>query len=420
MAHNLRNIMQKIGFGGIYRCSTSNTMKTSHLELQPILENMKTMQDFDNHDLIALQYHETTDTIFSAFVHRTYRGQSQGGLRLHAYPNDNDLLFDGLRLSSGMSYKNALAGLWWGGGKGIINKPLQPFCRESLFRDYGKFISKLQGVYVTAEDVGTTTLDTKAVLSETRFVTCIPIENGGSGNPSKMTAQGVVSALKVGLENQNRTISDVKIAIQGAGNVSYHIIDNLIDEKVRQLIVTDPDPKRLDAISTLYNNKRYPGKEIKLSLYNSNVLDFESLDVDVLMPCALGGTINKSTIPTIRASLICGAANNQLLESSDDKLLKEHNITYLPDYVINRMGIVNCCNEQYGSLKNDPMKDHHYDPLYQNSIPSMIQTILENSQRTDTGTAEVANQLAYKFVMEPNPIYGFSRCQEIIKEVFQK
>lgn len=420
MSHNLKNIVRKIGFGGIYRCSTSNTMKTSHLELEPILANMKTMQDFDNHDLIALQYHETTDTIFSAFVHRTYRGQSQGGLRLHTYLNDNELLFDGLRLSSGMSYKNALAGLWWGGGKGIVVKPQQPFCRESLFRDYGKFISKLQGVYVTAEDVGTTTLDTKAVLSETRFVTCIPTENGGSGNPSKMTAQGVVSALKVGLENQNKSITDVKIAIQGAGNVSYHIIDSLIDENVKQLIVTDPDSKRLDAISTLYYNKRRPGKEIKLSLYDSNVLDFESLDVDVLMPCALGGTINKSTIPKIKATLICGAANNQLLEPSDDLLLKKHNITYLPDYVINRMGIVNCCNEQYGSLKNDPMKDHHYDPLYQNSIPSMIQTILEKSRRTDTGTAAVANQLASKSVMEPNPIYGFSRCQEIIKEVFQK
>lgn len=409
--NSLKQIVKKVGFGGIYRHGT--TIRCSHPELEPIRSILQNIPDYDNHDLVAFQYNQTTDSLFSAFVHRTNRGQSQGGLRFYDYDSDHDLLFDGLRLSVGMSRKNALAGLWWGGGKGIVTKPSEPYCRDTLFQNYGKFISRLRGVYVTAEDVGTSTIDTKNVLSETRFVTCIPPECGGSGNPSQMTGHGVVAALQTSLQHIHKPIEETSVAIQGAGNVSYHIIEELLDLSVKRMYVTDVSMEQLQKIQTLRDQKE---TTTDLILKEASSVDFESLPVDCLMPCAMGGTINKNTIPTISAKMICGAANNQLLESDDDMLLKERGIVYLPDFVINRMGIVNCCNEQYGILSSDPLKENHFNPTNPHSIPTVINMILNTSG--NIGNATIAERLADRLIEEPNPIYGKDRCENIITEIF--
>ena len=358
----MKRILREIGFGAIYR-DQHNVVRTTHKQLKPMVELLRSMPDYDDHDMIALQYNERANTVFSAFVHRTYRGQAQGGLRLSEYPTMKDLLFDGIRLSTGMSRKNALAGLWWGGGKGIILKPDQTYDREKLFNDYGTFISKLRGSYVTAEDVGTTPVDMKNILKETRFVTCIPEDSGGSGNPSEMTATGVVVAIGQILD---KPYDETRVAIQGAGNVSQHIVKQLAERGIGEIHISDLEPNKLTKVREIFSQHSVNKNAMIVTIVNGDVL---RRDVDILIPCAMGGCLNDDSIPNIRAKYVVGAANNQLEKSRNDLDLKLRGIVYVPDFVVNRMGIVNCCNEQFGSLKNDPMKASHYDPSHPSSIP---------------------------------------------------
>jgi leucine dehydrogenase len=411
--NSLRAIMKKVRFGAIYRDSKNNTIKTTHKELKPLKKLLLSMPDYDHHDCIALEYNELQDTIFSAFIHRTYRGQAQGGLRFAPYGSVQDFLFDGVRLSTGMSRKNALAGLWWGGGKGIIVEPKHKIVdREILFNDYGKFISRLRGSYVTAEDVGTSTTDMKNILKESRFVTCLPKENGGSGNPSEMTAKGVVSAIDQIIE---KPYTELKVAIQGAGNVSKFVVKELLKRKVSEITISDINTQRLDEVREIFSKFNSNKNAVMVTIVNADIM---SRDVDVLVPCAMGGVLNDSTIPKIRAKYVVGAANNQLEKAINDVDLKMRGIVYIPDFVINRMGIVNCCNEQFGILQDDPLKDSHYDPKNPTSIPSVVRKVLERSKSAMfEGTNEIANKIADQHLMVPNPIYGSSRVGSIINQV---
>lgn len=399
----------------------SQKVVPSHKQLQPIADFLNNdKRDFMKHEGLFFQLTDKYDIIQGAFVHRTNRGQAAGGVRYWNYDNMEDYFRDGLRLAKGMTYKNALAGLWWGGGKGVMlhnpefdKKDRQ--IRDYVYSEYGLFLSTLNGCYVTAEDVGTHVEDMAKIFSGTRFTTCIPGTLGGSGNPSAPTAKGVATGIEAALEfTNNGTIEGKYIAVQGAGNVGKPLINYLFERGAKKVIVADINQDNINKVK-----KRFAGKnlETRLVTKTDNSILFE--DVDVVSPCATGATLNPKTIPNIKAKIICGAANNQLEDSDRDGLsIFERGIIYIPDFLTNRMGIVNCANEQYGYVNDDSLIENHFSREWKYSVYQMAMQVLEESKKTQTPPAVTANKLADKLSLENHPIMGH-RSQKVIDSLVE-
>jgi len=367
--------------------------------LRPLQAFLELSQDFAQHEGVFIGREDEIQTLFFAFVHDTRRGLAQGGLRFWRYENIADVLVDGLRLAQGMTRKNALAGLWWGGGKGII--PLPPGLkmpdelplsseRRKLFEAYGRFIASLGGVYYTAEDVGTKTADMDAILSQNRFTTCISTKLGGSGNPSPFTAQGVFRGMQAAwyFLTGADILKGVRVAVQGVGNVGRPLIE-LLDEAGAQIWITDVNEQALQTLVAPKPHLRVVAPE-----------DIFDLDVDILAPCARGGVINARTIPRLKARLICGAANNILLEERyDPQRLLQHGISFVPDYVCNRMGITNCCDEWLGYLAEDVRVAA--ERVYPDTL-----RVLRHARHLVIPPTQAANELADIAASELHPILG--------------
>jgi len=356
-----------------------------------------------------------SNALLGAFIHRTVRGQAAGGLRHWPYPTVEAFVRDGLRLALAMTRKNALSGLWWGGGKGIICRGLDSdyqndHYRETLYAEYGEFVSSLRGSYITAEDAGTTPSDIMKVFSKTRFTTCVAPHAGGSGNPSGPTARGVLSAMEAALEHLDQgTLKGKRIAMQGAGNVAKFMIEGLIERGVEQVIATDIDSDRVALL-----RKVFDGKQVKLHVSQIGDLQIFSEPCDIFVPNALGGVLNPDTIPLIQAKIVCGAANNQLLHDMRDiTALEAQGITYVPDFLCNRMGIVHCANEQYGQVPGDPNIERHLGRTWENSIFLITKRVLAAAVQEATSTSTAANQLADTLSLDPHPLWGH-RGKQII------
>ncbi len=367
--------------------------------LAPLRAFVELSQDFARHEAIFIGTETDIPTLFFAFVHDTRRGLSQGGLRYRTYDNVASILEDGLRLSRGMTRKNALAGLWWGGGKGILprtpqmNHPqyLTPGAprRLEVFKAYARFVASLNGVYYTAEDIGTKTSDMDAMLSQNRFQTCISALVGGSGNPSPATARGVFWAMQAAWRflTGSERLQGVKVAVQGAGNVGGVLI-RLLDDAGAQVWTCDVNEEVLAQLSEERPQIRVvPPKDIL------------ALEVDILAPCAIGDQINVTTIPTLKARLVCGAANNILGEPRDAERLKERGIAFVPDYVCNRMGITNCADEWQGYLAQD------VQIAAQRLYPDTLR-ILRHARNLVTTTTAAADELADIAACELHPQLG--------------
>ncbi len=384
-------------------------MFASHDQLQSIAVFISNdNRDFMKHEGAFFQLTKEHDILQGAFVHRTNRGQAAGGVRYWHYETMEDYLRDGLRLAKGMTRKNALAGLWWGGGKGVMaaNPRVDkndPKIREAVYKEYGELMSALKGCYVTAEDVGTNVADMANIFSKTRFTTCIPESLGGSGNPSVPTARGVVAGMEAAIEFLGEGDLEGKtIAVQGMGNVAEPLIKFLFEKKVKKIIAADIFPKVVENITLKYSHKNL---EANVVGKNSTWI-FEQL-CDVLSPCATGAILNPKTIPLIKAKVICGAANNQLEDSKRDGLeVFNKGIIYVPDFLTNRMGIVNCANEDAGYVHNDPMFEQHLQRDWEYSIFKMTQKVLQKSIASAIPTADVALEMADKLSLENNPIFG--------------
>jgi leucine dehydrogenase len=376
--------------------------RLSHKELAPLRALFELSHDFSRHEAVFFGREPGIETIFTAFVHDTRRGLAQGGLRLWKYDSMVDLLSDGLRLSQGMTRKNALAGLNWGGGKGII--PLPPTApsvvdyhqpqfaeeRQRLFEAYGRFVASLDGVYYTAEDMGTVTSDMNVLLGRNRFTTCIAADRGGSGNPSAHTAWGVYRAMQAGWLHLHGTedLKGVRVAVQGAGNVGAPLIDYLHRAGAR-LIIGEFAPPNREKMRALY-----PAADV--------LEDHETIfdaDADVFAPCARGNVLNAATIPRLRVQLVCGAANNQLGEPHDAERLQERKILYVPDYLCNRMGITNCADEWAGYLEEDVQLAA--ERVYPDTL-----RVLRHARALRISTAEAADRLADIAAAELHPVIG--------------
>lgn len=385
----------------------TQTLSATHPALQPFAGAIARERDFSNHEGVFLGIGPSTGALLGAFVHRTIRGQAAGGVRHAPYATVGAYLRDGLRLARGMGRKNALAGIYWGGGKGVIarqpgGRHEDPAYRKTLYAEYGRFVSSLRGVYVTAEDAGTTPPDMESVFTTTRFVTCIPESVGGSGNPSPATAHGVVRAMEAALSDLGEsTLSGKTIAMQGAGNVGAAMIRDLLERGVRRIVVADIDAARCRALSSEYGDGPVLVRHVA-----PDDLSIFAEPCDVFAPNGLGGILNPDTIPKLDCRIVCGAANNQLLdEDRDDAALYARGITYVPDFVANRMGIVSCANEQYGSVPDDPLILRHFGLEWDNAVYVVTRRILSEARSTETTTTQAANALADRLSLEPHPLF---------------
>lgn len=313
-------------------------------------------------------------------IHNTTLGPALGGLRIWDYAKEEDALNDVLRLSRGMTYKAAAAGLNLGGGKAVIIGDAKKIKSEALFRAFGRFVEGLSGRYITAEDVNTSVRDIEHILKETKFVTGIPASYGGSGDPSPFTAQGVFWAMKAccfEVYGKN-SVENKKVLITGLGHVGTYLIDLCASEGAK-LFISDIDDKKVKAMIEKYPAAKFINPE-----------EVASQDVDIYAPCALGNILNDLTIPKLKAKIICGAANNQLGdENIHGPQLKELGILYAPDYVANAGGLINVSNE----LKKGGYDLETSTEQVANIYDVMIE-IIKTSKEEKISTHKAANRIA--------------------------
>jgi glutamate dehydrogenase/leucine dehydrogenase len=389
--------------------------------LAPLAAAIQADSNFDDHEAAFFEVGPESGALLGAFLHKTARGQGAGGVRHRRYDTLLDFVQDGLRLSRGMGRKNALAGLFWGGGKGVIGRlggaiAGDPAYRKTVYEEYGRFITSLRGAYVTAEDVGTDPGDMASIFRTTRFVTCIPPSVGGSGNPATWTARGVVCAMEAAVAHRGQgTLQGKTVAMQGTGNVGAAMIGDLLERGVARVVATDVSPERGAALAAQFAG----GRVVVRTVAPSDTTIFEE-PADIFAPNALGAILNPDTIPRLRARIVCGAANNQLKdEGRDDRALYDRGILYVPDFVANRMGIVNCANEQYGSLPEDPAILRHLGREYVDSVFLTVQRILERSQKEGVTTSVAANTLADAAARTPHPLFP-GRTRAIVRALVRE
>jgi glutamate dehydrogenase/leucine dehydrogenase len=397
----------------------SKRVSASDAKLQSLADFIETdKRDFMGHEGAFFQVSNEYDTLQGAFVHRTVRGAGAGGVRYWQYTTVEDYLRDGLRLSKGMTRKNALAGLWWGGGKGVMaHNPAvdkqTPEIRKSLYQDYGRLMTSVRGCYVTAEDAGTNVEDMANIFSKTRFTTCIPPELGGSGNPSIPTARGIICGLEAALEFAGMgSLQGKVVAVQGLGNVGGPLVEYLFEKEVARVIGSDID---IDIVSRV--QEKYGPDKIEAHQVAAGDNSILSEACDIVAPCATGAILNPETIPRIKAKIVCGAANNQLEDTErDDDLLFKQRVIYVPDFLTNRMGIVNCANEQYGYVNDDPFIERHLSREWHYSIYQTAVRVLMESRNSGVPPARVAVQMADELSKQPHPFFGH-RGKEIIRSL---
>lgn len=286
---------------------------------------------FDNHEQIVFCHDKDTGLKAIIGIHNTVLGPALGGTRMWKYNNEWEALNDVLRLSRGMTFKSAVAGLNLGGGKAVIIGDAKTEKTPELMRKFGEFVHSLSGKYITAEDVGMNTEDMDTVREVTPYVTGISESLGGSGNPSPVTAFGVYMGMKAAAKYQygSDKLEGKKVLVQGVGHVGETLVDYLVKEGAI-VTIADINEERLNEMRTKFG----------VSIFSGD--DLYSADVDIYAPCALGATLNDETIHKINATVIAGGANNQLAdENKHGLILKERGILYAPDFLINAGGIIN-------------------------------------------------------------------------------
>jgi len=310
-------------------------------------------------------------------IHSTALGPSLGGIRFWSYAHEADAVLDVLRLSEAMTLKASIAGLHQGGGKAVVllDRPDAPH-PEPMLRALGRAIDELGGRYLAAEDVGATQSDMDAIARETPWVTGVDPVAGGSGDPSPVTAFGVVAAMRatLGVLDGDPSLDGRRVAVQGAGHVGAHLVHDLAAAGA-QVVVADADPSRAEKVAA---------KTGADAIDAGAILEVEC---DVLAPCALGAVLDASTVPRLRCRAVCGAANNQLADDTIDDLLADRGILYAPDFVANAGGIINIAEEFTGYSRERALERTAH-------IEETMRQILERSRTSGEHPGHVAVAMA--------------------------
>jgi leucine dehydrogenase len=334
-------------------------------------------REFNGHELVTFASDEPGGLRAIIAIHSTALGPAAGGCRMWPYASTDEAITDALRLSRGMSFKNALAGLPFGGGKAVIVGDSRRKTPQ-LFEAFGRFVDTLGGLYITAEDVGTTTADMESVAKQTSFVTGLHRRGGEfGGDPSPKTALGVYLGIKAAAKFRwgRNDIAGLRVAVQGVGGVGYHLC---------RLLAADGAVLRVADV-------RASAAERVRDEFNATVVPVESIlseDVDIFAPCALGAILNEQSIGTLRARIVAGAANNQLARDSDGLALQAAGVLYAPDYVINAGGIISVTREYFGGGSEAQVNAEIQ------GIADRLTEIFERARRENRPTNAVADRLA--------------------------
>lgn len=309
-------------------------------------------------------------------IHNTNLGPALGGTRMWNYKTEDEALVDVLRLSRGMTYKAAAAGLNLGGGKAVIIGDPKTNKSEGLFRAFGQFVNSLNGKYITAEDVGTGVGDMEYIFMETPWVTGIPKDFGGSGDPSPYTAHGTLMGIKAAVKEKMAldSLKGLRVAVQGLGNVGSNLVKYLLEEGA-VVTVTDIDPVKVKFYQDKYGVKVSSPDDILFT------------DCDILSPCAMGAIINDNTIHKLKCKIVAGGANNQLAEPRHGDQLREMNILYAPDYVVNSGGLMNVFVELEGYSP-----ERAFDKT--RKVYDNVLKVFEIAKRENIGTHTAADRMA--------------------------
>jgi len=336
---------------------------------------------FRGHEQLA--YFHDKESGLKAFiaVHDTSLGPAAGGCRMLPYESEIDALNDALRLSRGMSYKNAMAGLPLGGGKAVIIGNSKTDKSDALFKALGRFIDSLGGAYITAEDVGMTEQDMLMIATETKYVAGLPHGDHASGDPSPFTATGIYNGIKAAVKYKlgKDNISGLTVAVQGVGHVGRYLCEHLNRGGVK-LLVSDIVQENLDYVVEHCGASVVPTDEILF------------VKADVLSPCALGAILNDDTVPHLNAPIIAGGANNQLANDSHGIRLMDKGILFTPDYVINAGGIINVSGEAAGDY-NVNWVNKKVENIYHTLIH-----IFERAEAEERPTNVVADEMAEEII----------------------
>ena len=335
--------------------------------------NVYTEMSIDDYERVIFCENETAKLKAFIAIHNTKLGPSLGGCRLWNYENQQQALTDVLRLSKGMTYKNALAGLKLGGGKSIIWADSNQEKTLDLLEAMAEFVETLQGKYIIAEDVGINVGDVNAMRQFTEY-TANPI----AGNPGPVTALGVYAGIKAACKHKLGvdSLENVKIIIEGVGSVGSNLIRCLMDQNV-DIYAFDINKDKLNSLVNEYN------------ITPLNSIEEIYQECDVYAPCALGAVINDETLPKFNCKIVAGAANNQLLESRHGQALKDKNILYAPDYVINAGGVILIDHAQ-------DVIDVDYEIINSSvlRIGDVLLNIFEESDKTGIATHIIADKIA--------------------------
>ncbi len=309
-------------------------------------------------------------------IHNTVLGPSLGGLRMWAYKSEQEALNDVLRLSRGMTYKNAVAGLNLGGGKAVIIGDPTRDKSEALFRAFGRFVQSLGGRYITAEDVGIDVNDMEYVFRETEFVTGVHQVHGGSGDPSPFTAYGTLQGLMAAVNHKfgHEEVGKLSYAVQGVGHVGMEFV-KLLREQGAKVFVTDINKAAVQRCVDEFGCEATDLDEIY------------DVDADVYSPAALGGTVNEQTLPRLKCKIICGPANNQLANDAIGDELGKRGILYAPDYAVNAGGVMNVSLEIDGYNRERAMRMMR--TIYYN-----VGRIFQIAERDNIPTYKAADRMA--------------------------
>ena len=337
------------------------------------------LPDFDAHEGVHLFADPASGLRATIAIHSTALGPAAGGVRFWHYANSEQAVTDALRLSRGMSFKNAMAGLELGGGKGVVlaSEPGATIS-EAQLRAFGRAVESLAGRYVTAEDVGMSEARMKVIAGETKYVSGLPVANGAAGgDPGPYTALGIYLGVKAAAQRALGAgdMKGVHVAIQGVGSVGGGLARLLAKDGAR-LTLADVDSARAEALAAELGAAAVPAATILAT------------EADVVSPNALGAVLTAGSIAALRTRVVAGGANNQLAEPDDGRRLHEAGVLYAPDYVINAGGIINVGLEYLGHGDEAEVKARIA------RIPERLEQVWSESERTGAPASQVADTIA--------------------------
>ena len=345
----------------------------------------------EGHEQVLYGYDKVSGLKTIIAIHSTALGPALGGTRFFPYQSEEEAIQDVLRLSKGMTYKAAAAGLDLGGGKAVIIGNPREDKSERLFRAYGRIVDSLQGRYITAEDVGTTTIDMDTVRSETRWALGNSVALGGSGDPSPVTARGLYAASRAVAHKLwgDPDITGRRFAVQGVGKVGSAFVQLLVEARA-EVIVSDAYEPAVQAAVENFGVKPVEQDEI------------HRVDCDFFSPCALGAGLNQTTIPELNCQAIVGSANNQLATDEDASRIAACGILYAPDFVVNAGGLINVYDELHGYSKTRAL--HRVDAIYDATL-----RILDTAEEHDMNPNEAAVKVADERIRDIGDLRRFRR-----------